>query len=68
VGGDARSLAKAAEGAGKRATFVEDAEGAVPIVLEETRAGDVVLVKGSRSIGTEKVVRALVEQRKKRLA
>jgi UDP-N-acetylmuramoyl-tripeptide--D-alanyl-D-alanine ligase len=63
VGGDARLVASEVSAAGKLATFVEDAERAVPIVSAAVRAGDLVLVKGSRSIGTEKIVRALEGER-----
>jgi UDP-N-acetylmuramyl pentapeptide synthase len=48
---------------GKGATFVEDAERALSIAASTIHAGDVVLVKGSRSIGTEKIVRALENER-----
>jgi UDP-N-acetylmuramoyl-tripeptide--D-alanyl-D-alanine ligase len=63
IGGDARLVASEASRAGKSATFVEDVEHALPVVAARVQAGDVVLVKGSRSIGTEKVVRALADAR-----
>jgi UDP-N-acetylmuramoyl-tripeptide--D-alanyl-D-alanine ligase len=63
IGGDARSIAKEATSLGKRATFTEDAAEALPIVLSAVLPGDLVLVKGSRSIGTEKIVRALESDR-----
>jgi UDP-N-acetylmuramoyl-tripeptide--D-alanyl-D-alanine ligase len=38
-------------------------EDAAEIALREVRAGDAVLVKGSRSVGTESIVTALVQAR-----
>jgi hypothetical protein len=60
VGGDARFVTDEVVRAGKRATFAEDADRAISLVSAGVEAGDVVLVKGSRSIATEKIVRALV--------
>ncbi len=68
VGGDAALVANEVERAGKSAAFAENAEQALPLVSARVRPGDVVLVKGSRSIATEKIVRALVEERGKKLA
>jgi UDP-N-acetylmuramoyl-tripeptide--D-alanyl-D-alanine ligase len=66
IGGDARLVANEVTRAGGAATFVDDAERALPIVEAEAAPGALVLVKGSRSIATEKVVRALVERRGRR--
>jgi UDP-N-acetylmuramoyl-tripeptide--D-alanyl-D-alanine ligase len=63
VGGDAQLVASEASAAGKLATFAADAEEAAHAVLGAVLAGDLVLVKGSRGVATEKVVRALVAQR-----
>ena len=68
VGGDAALVANEVERAGKSAAFAENAEQALPLVSARVRPGDVVLVKGSRSIATEKIVRALVEERGKKLS
>jgi UDP-N-acetylmuramoyl-tripeptide--D-alanyl-D-alanine ligase len=68
VGGDAVLVANEVEKAGKSAAFAENVEQAMPIVRARVRPGDVVLVKGSRSIGTEKIVRALAEERGRKLA
>ena len=40
---------------------MSDAQAAVDLLRSELRAGDVVLVKASRSAGLEKVVQALLE-------
>lgn len=63
VGGDAVHIARAATDRGKSATFASNAEQAVDAVLASVAAGDLVLVKGSRGIATEKIVRALVADR-----
>ena len=42
--------------------FFETSEAAAAAALEEVRAGDLVLVKGSRSVATDKIVAALRER------
>lgn len=59
VVGDA--MTAAARGAGVRATEASP-EAAAESVLELVEAGDVVLVKASRSLGLERVVRALTDE------
>jgi UDP-N-acetylmuramoyl-tripeptide--D-alanyl-D-alanine ligase len=63
VGGDAEGIASVLRRYGKNASFAADAEEATVAVLARVEAGDVVLVKGSRSVATERIVRALVEDR-----
>jgi UDP-N-acetylmuramoyl-tripeptide--D-alanyl-D-alanine ligase len=46
---------------GEESVHVSDAQAAVDLLRSELRAGDVVLVKASRSVGLEKVALALVE-------
>lgn len=64
VRGDARSLVDAARdaGMGDRAIFVETPEAAAEWLASEVRDGDVVLVKGSRGVATDRVVSRLVER------
>ncbi|MBL7500359.1 UDP-N-acetylmuramoyl-tripeptide--D-alanyl-D-alanine ligase [Frankia sp. CN7] len=58
----ARPLAAAAEAAGTRVDWVADVDAAVALLADATPgAGDVVLVKASRSYGLERVARALTE-------
>lgn len=62
VGPEARATARAAVAAGLKADAVhtlDDAEGAAAEAPHLVRSGDVVLVKGSRVVHLEKVVRAL---------
>jgi UDP-N-acetylmuramoyl-tripeptide--D-alanyl-D-alanine ligase len=63
VGGDADRIADAVRRRGKNAAFAASADDAVEGVLSAVQAGDLVLVKGSRGVATEKIVRALVERR-----
>jgi UDP-N-acetylmuramoyl-tripeptide--D-alanyl-D-alanine ligase len=62
VRGDARALVEAARdaGMGDAATFVETPEAAAELLAGELRAGDVILVKGSRGVATDRVVASLV--------
>jgi UDP-N-acetylmuramoyl-tripeptide--D-alanyl-D-alanine ligase len=66
VGGQpARALANAAVGAGMPAsavTYVERSEPAADLVRNAVRAGDLVLVKGSRGIRTDVVVDRLLAE------
>src|SRR5437773_7671914 len=62
VRGLGREIAGAAREAGLAATrFFESSEEAAVEILKEVRAGDLILVKGSRSVQTDKVVKALKE-------
>jgi UDP-N-acetylmuramoyl-tripeptide--D-alanyl-D-alanine ligase len=63
VRGLAADIAAAAREAGLVASrFFESSEAAAASALEEVRAGDLILVKGSRSVETDKVVKALKER------
>jgi UDP-N-acetylmuramoyl-tripeptide--D-alanyl-D-alanine ligase len=59
VGGDAEATAHAGRDAGLDARFVASAALAAETAVTLVDAGDVVLVKGSRGVGNEAVVRAL---------
>lgn len=62
-GAPALAMASAAIAAGlpaSRVDYVETSAAAVPLVAGQLAEGDLVLVKGSRGIGTDAVVRALV--------
>ena len=60
VRGLAQEIIAGAEEAGMTATrFFESAQAAAAAALDEARAGDLILVKGSRSVETDKVVTAL---------
>jgi UDP-N-acetylmuramoyl-tripeptide--D-alanyl-D-alanine ligase len=63
VRGLAAEITAAARDAGLVATrFFENSEAAATAALEEVRAGDLILVKGSRSVETDKVIAALKER------
>jgi UDP-N-acetylmuramoyl-tripeptide--D-alanyl-D-alanine ligase len=61
IGGDARWFC--AEEASGTQVFFPDVEQAVPYVLSRVLPGDVVLVKGSRGVRTDRVAQALLHQR-----
>ena len=55
-------LAASSEGSwGEESVHVADVDAAIALLREQVRAGDVVLVKASRSIGLERVAAALLE-------
>ena len=62
VRGDARVLVESAreEGMGESATFVASPEAAADLLASELREGDVVLIKGSRGVATDRAVAMLV--------
>jgi UDP-N-acetylmuramoyl-tripeptide--D-alanyl-D-alanine ligase len=62
-GGLMNLAVNAAAGAGVAAHIAGSVEEAAAIAVREVRARDAVLVKGSRSVGTEKVVQALEARR-----
>ncbi|HYN20649.1 MAG TPA: UDP-N-acetylmuramoyl-tripeptide--D-alanyl-D-alanine ligase [Thermoanaerobaculia bacterium] len=62
VGELSRELAAGAEEAGARAHWVADAAAAAEWAAGEVRTGDLVLVKASRGVGLEKVVRRLLPE------
>jgi UDP-N-acetylmuramoyl-tripeptide--D-alanyl-D-alanine ligase len=63
VRGLAKEMVAGAEAEGITSTrFFESAQEAALAVLVEARAGDLILVKGSRSVETDKVVAALREK------
>ena len=63
VGERALPMANAARKGGlKDVRFLESTEAAVTLLTKELRAGDQLLIKGSRAVGLESVVEALVSQ------
>ena len=60
TGAAARIAARVAD-AGGIASFIGRVEDAAALLILAVQSGDLVLVKGSRSIGTERLVRALAE-------
>ena len=63
VSGDAARIATAARGLEIENVFVDDSKQALQAALERVRPGDVILVKGSRGVALEEVVRGLVHAR-----
>jgi UDP-N-acetylmuramoyl-tripeptide--D-alanyl-D-alanine ligase len=59
VQGDAAAIARAAGERGAEAIFVPDAPAALEAIRGRLRPGDLLLVKGSRGVGLDLVVRAL---------
>ena len=63
VRGLAKEVLTGAQDEGLAATrFFESSDDAAAAALNEVRAGDLILVKGSRSVETDKVVKALKER------
>ena len=65
VGPGAARLADGARAGGMKTVFAADAMGAIPTVLAAVTGKEVVLVKGSRAVGLERVVAALAAQGRK---
>jgi UDP-N-acetylmuramoyl-tripeptide--D-alanyl-D-alanine ligase len=61
VAGDAIRIAERAALGGAHATFAEDAAEGAEAALRIVKPSDVVLVKGSRSIATERIALALIQ-------
>ena len=65
VRGLAAEMVKAAKNVGfSTADFAEDSDRAGEILSREVKAGDVILVKGSRGVRTEMVIEALLKRHK----
>ena len=63
VRGNAGALVEGAREAGLvAAQFVEDSATAGRVLVDEIRPGDLVLIKGSRGVRTEKVLEKLMEK------
>lgn len=63
VRGLAREMVDGAKAAGlDSAEFAENSDAASELLVSEIRKGDVVLVKGSRGVRTEKVIEKLIEK------
>lgn len=62
VRGMGKEIVSGANQGGAETRFFESSDAAAAAVLDEVRAGDLVLVKGSRSVETDKVVKALKEK------
>lgn len=60
VMGHAEHLATGARRSGLDVTFAADATAALPVVLEQMRPGDVVLVKASRGVRAERIVEGII--------
>ena len=68
VRGLANELVSGAKDAGLlKSTFSETPEAAADVLLAELQAGDLVLIKGSRGVRTERIVEKLVEKLKAEL-
>jgi UDP-N-acetylmuramoyl-tripeptide--D-alanyl-D-alanine ligase len=62
VRGLAKEIVAGAREAGVEGTFVETPEEAAGILIRDTRAGDLILVKGSRGVKTEIVVQRVRQE------
>lgn len=59
VRGLAKEIVEGAAGAGLATRFFESSDEAAAAVVEEVKEGDLILIKGSRGVATDKVVSAL---------
>lgn len=59
IGGDAQRIADGAANVGVPSKFFLASADAAPAVIAAVRPGDLILVKGSRGVGTERIVREL---------
>jgi UDP-N-acetylmuramoyl-tripeptide--D-alanyl-D-alanine ligase len=62
VRGNGEQLVAGAKNAGIRAEFAVDSAAAAELVADLVQPGDVLLVKGSRGVRTERVVERLLEK------